>query len=569
MRSRFAHALNRLTQPWREMPWVLLVIVFLAAQSMVSAMNTPLGYAPDEIPHLSYVRDGMASPSLMPDYAGGKTIGFRQPNYLAHPPLYYSSLAAVGKVFHLDPKGHYLVFRSLSVAYVTLGLMVMALVARQLGLGPGTTALTLLACAAVPMFPYLAGSVTNDTLLYLGVTLAIYGLVLSLKARDGVPAAYRWPLLLGLLITFLTKATGMAFLVFFFLIYAVFSVRQLRLGALIRQVWLPSAAFALLVGGYYVGTYLTHGSLFPRAGSLYNVAPPENLLNFQGYATEFFSSMWRRLPGIVSHLSVAPLPEALAPVFYAMLMLPLVGWVIVRWSAPLLEPRPRVIQLFDALGLAAVATIAIHLVLGYRTYLGNGVLSGFQPRYYAYFLPLMWLPFFALCRDGWFRQSVTVLFALATVVSFWGSVPFVQLRQQEAMQSIEQGFVYQPPSPGARVEATQLVLRDQVVGHLDELSWNGTVLRGRGWVFDTEKSDTVQRLWILSGGRFLTTVKVQAARPDVAIATGNPKAEFAGFAFALRGLPSENTTLCGFRLLVEFRDGTFGRLPVTDCPVDN
>ena len=49
MRSRFAHALNRLTQPWREMPWVLLVIVFLAAQSMVSAMNTPLGYAPDEV----------------------------------------------------------------------------------------------------------------------------------------------------------------------------------------------------------------------------------------------------------------------------------------------------------------------------------------------------------------------------------------------------------------------------------------------------------------------------------------------------------------------------------------
>jgi hypothetical protein len=569
LHARLTRALLRLTQPWREMPWVLLVIVFLAAQAMVSATNTPLGYAPDEIPHLSYVRDGMASPSLMPDYAHGTTIGFRQPNYLSHPPLYYSSLAAIGKLFHLDPKGNYLIFRALGVAYVSLGLMVMALVARQLGIGAGTTALVLLSCAAVPMFPYLAGSVTNDTLLYLGVALAVYGLVLSLKAREGLQAAYTWPLLLGLLITFLTKATGMAFLVFFFLIYAVLSVRQVRPVALMRHVWLPTIAFALIVGGYYIGTYLTHGSLFPRAGSLYNVAPPANLLNFQGYAGEFFSSMWRRLPGIVSHLSVAPLPQSLAPVFYGMLMLPLVGWVIVRWSPPLLEPKPRVIQLFDAFGLAGVATITIHLVLGYRTYLGNGVLSGFQPRYYAYFLPLMWLPFFALCRDGWFRQLVTALFALATVVSFWGTVPFVQLRQQEAKQSIEQGFVYQTPSPGAKIEHAQLVLREQVTGHLDELTWNGSVLKGRGWVFDTEKSDSVQRLWILSGGRFVTAVKVQAARPDVAIATGSPRAEFAGFAFALRGLPNENTTLCGFSLLAEFRDGTFGQLPVNDCPVDN
>jgi hypothetical protein len=567
MANRQPPLLQRLMQPWLEMPWVLLAIVFLTGQAMVSAMNTPLGYAPDEIPHLSYVRDAMQSPTLMPDYAEGKTIGFRQPNYLSHPPLYYSALGAVGKVFRLDPKGNYLVFRSLGVVFVALGLMAMALAARALKLRPGTIALLLLACSAVPMFPYLAGSVTNDTLLYLGVTLAIYGLVLSLQAREHHRTGYQWPLLAGLLITFLTKATGMAFLVFFFLAYAALSVRQLRPVALVRHAWLPSAVFLLLVGGYYVATYLTHGSLFPRAGNLYDVAPPAQLLNFQGYASEFFSSMWRRLPGIVSHLSVAPLPEVLAPAFYAMLMLPVVGWVVVRWSAPLLQDLPRAIQLFDALGLAAVATIAIHLVLGYRTYLGNGVLSGFQPRYYAYFLPLMWLPFFALCRAGWFRQLVTILFALSAVVTFWGTVPFVQLRQQEAKQNIEQGFVYTHPSSGQN-ESARLVLRDQVTGNIDELSWNAGILKGRGWVFDAQKADAVQRVWILAGDRYITAVKVQAARSDVALALGNPIAEFSGFGFSLRGLPADNA-LCGFHLLAEYRDGTFGRLPFAGCPVDN
>lgn len=565
--SRLSGRLKSFAQIWRDMPWVLLVIVFLSGQAMVSAVNTPLGYAPDEIPHLSYVRDAMQSPALMPDYAAGKTIGFRQPNYLSHPPLYYSGLAVVGKLFRLDPKGDFLVFRSMGVAFVALGLMFMALAARALKVGQGTNALLLMGCSTVPMFPYIAGSVTNDTLLYLGVALSAYGLILSLQATAHHHTHYQWPLLSGLLITFLTKATGMAFLVFFFVVYAVLSVGRLRPVPLIRHAWLPSMVFGLLIGGYYVATYATYGAFFPRAGNLYDVAPPAQLLDFSGYATEFFSSMWRRLPGIVSHLSVAPLPPVLAPVFYATLLLPVVGWVIVRWSPPLLEDRPRTVQLFDAMGLAAVATISIHLVLGFRTYLGNGVLSGFQPRYYAYLLPLMWFPFFALCRGGWFRETVTTLFGLGVVVSFWGSVPMVQLRQQEAKQSIEQGFVY-TPSDAKLPKKAELLMRSEVTGKVDELTWSGGALKGRGWVFDTQRAEPVQRLWILANERYITAIRVQAARPDVAQAFNNPKAEFAGFGFALRGLPKDNT-LCGFGLLAEYRDGTFGRLPLPGCPVDN
>ena len=565
--TRLFHLAQRIAQPWREMPWVLLVIVFLAAQGMVSAFTTPLGYAPDETPHLSYVRDSMASPTLMPDYAEGQIMGFRSPNYLSHPPLYYSALALVGKVFHLDAKRHYLVFRSLGVLFVSLGLVFMALGGRALRVSPTAIALTLLGCAAVPMFPYIAGSVSNDTLLYLGVALAFYGLALSLQATERHHTHYQWPLLIGLLITFLTKATGMAFLVFLALAYATVSIRRLRPVALLAHAWRPALVFTFLVGTYYIATYLTYGSLFPRAGSLYDIPAPPELMNFQGYATEFFGSMWRRLPGIVSHLSVAPMSPALAPAFYGMLMLPLVGWLVVRFSGPLLLPRPEAIRLFDAMGLAAVATITIHLVLGYRTYTGNGVLSGFQPRYYAYFLPLMWFPFFVLCRPGWFRQTVTTLFALSSVVAFWGTVPFVQLRQQEALQSIEQGFVYTAPT-GTQRQMAALNLRASTTGNLDDLSWQDGTLRARGWVFDNQGSLPVPRVWVLAQDQLLTTVKVQASRPDVATALGQPGAEFAGFSFALRGLPPE-WALCQFRLLAEYRDGSFGRLALPGCSVDN
>ena len=59
-----------------------------------------------------------------------------------------------------------------------------------------------------------------------------------------------------------------------------------------------------------------------------------NLLAFPDYAREFAQSMWRRLPVVMSHLSVAPIPAWLTPVFHAMVFLPLVGWLVVRvWPA--------------------------------------------------------------------------------------------------------------------------------------------------------------------------------------------------------------------------------------------
>jgi hypothetical protein len=201
---------------WTGMPLALFMLVFVILQGVVMASHSPLSYPPDEMPHLSYINDSIRSPQALPNYSDGKIMGFTQTNYLGHPPLYYSALGVVGKLFSLSPKADYLVFRLISVGFVGLGLALVVLMARELRLAQTTIALLLFACASVPMFSYIAGSVSNDTLLYLGMSMGFYGLSrMTNPARNGPDALAPVVLLAGLLIVFLTKATGIVFMILF------------------------------------------------------------------------------------------------------------------------------------------------------------------------------------------------------------------------------------------------------------------------------------------------------------------------------------------------------------------
>lgn len=557
-------AIAQSLRAWAGMPLALFMLAFLVMQAVVMAHNTPFSYPPDEVPHLSYVRDSIQSPVALPDYAQGKIMGFGQPNYLAHPPLYYSSLGVIAKAFKLQPKAHYLVFRLLGVAFVGLGLVFMVLAARELRLTQGAIALTLFATAGVPMFAYLAGSVSNDTLLYTGMALAFYGLARATNpAHEGRHALSHAALLTGLVIAFLTKATGLAFMVFFLGAFAVLDLRRLQPLALLKNHWRHVAVFGVLVGGYYLATRLRHGAFFPVPSSLYALVPPTAPLDFLGYSQEYLFTMWRRLPTIMSHLSVAPLTDAWLPAFYAMVCLPLAGWLVVRFSTPVLMADRRLIRFSDALALATLATVALHLVFGYRAYLANGMLSGLQPRYYAYLLPIIWFPFFALCRPGWFKQTVTTLFAISALVVFWASSPFIQLKQNQALLDLPQNLAYTDRS-ALKPQALQMPMRETVTGRLESLTLKNGELRAKGWVFDAQRGDKVQRLWVLANGAFVVSTPVQVKREDVAAAMGNTQAMHAGFAFTTRQLPA-SLSVCDIRLVAEYRDGSFGALRADGC----
>ena len=108
-------------------------------------------------------------------------------------------------------------------------------------------------------------------------------------------------------------------------------------------------------------------------------------------------------------------------------------------------------------------------------------------------------------------------------------------------------------------------MRKTVTGHLDTLTLSNGELRGRGWTFDAQRGEKVQRLWILASDRFIASVPVQVKRDDVAAALGTDSALHAGFAFTARNLPLA-LVICDIRVIAEFRDGSFGQLPTAGCP---
>lgn len=565
MFQRFHRSLHQSLSTWAGMPLALFMLVFVVLQGVVMAGHSPLSYPPDEMPHLSYIHDSIRSPQALPNYSDGRIMGFTQTNYLAHPPLYYSALGVVGKLFALNPKADYLSFRLIGVGLVGLGLAFMVLMARELRLTQITTALLLFACACVPMFSYIAGSVSNDTLLYLGMSMGFYGLArLANPARHGPDTVAPILLLVGLLIVFLTKATGIVFMILLLGAWGLRNFRRIHPRVLVRSFWPHVAVFSVIVGSYYIYTWLQHGGFFPSPGRLYGNTPPAEPLDLAGYGREYVSAMWRRLHGIMSHLSITPIGERWQPAFYLMTCLPIVGWLVVRFSTPLLTANRMAVRLFDAMALATLGTIVVHVVFGYRAYLGNGVLSGLQPRYYMYLLPVVWFPFFVLCQPGWFKQTVTTLFAASALMVFWASSPQVLLKQHLALQELPRNIGYADRS-GLEATLVRLPRRPTTEGNVETLTLTNGELRAKGWVYDTKLDDQAQRLWIMAGDEFVSSVPVLIRRDDVAAALGTPRALNTGFAFTARHLP---TTLkpCDIRLLAEYRDGSVGPLKNDLCP---
>jgi hypothetical protein len=342
------------------------------------------------------------------------------------------------------------------------------------------------------------------------------------------------------------------------------NIRRLQPMALLQGFWPYAAVFGVIVGGYYLYTLLQYGAFFPTPGKLYGANPPADPLDILGYTREYVSAMWRRLHGIMSHLSLTPIAERWQPVFYAMVCLPVVGWLVVRFSSPLLTSNRSAIRLFDAMALATLGTVIVHVVFGYRAYLGNGVLSGLQPRYYMYLIPVLWFPFFALCQPGWFKQAVTSAFALSALVTFWTSSPQILLKQHLAFQELPRNFRYADRTALTSAPA-RLARRATIEGNVESLTLSNRELRVKGWAFDTRLGDTAQRVWVFARDEFITSVPIQARRDDVAAALGTQSALLTGFALTARNLPAD-LGLCEIHLLAEFRDGTVGPLKNSFCP---
>lgn len=559
---------------FRVRDWVLALglAIFCYATAWVHIQKTPLGKAPDEMAHLTYVAEVASGERLIPDYANSIRLPRKvQGNYLGHPPLYYTTLGLIGRAGDWDALSDYRNYRAVSAAMVALGMLFWVMTGRALGLPAAWIVVTVAACCAVPMFPYLAGSINNDNMTLLGVAIASFGLATT----------RHWPRLswylagLGLLIALMVKATAALFVLAFFAAWGIAALRSRERGLAHRHMIVALAVVAIVAGTYYLSTLAVHGTPFPRAARIYaGRLPPENPIPFLEFAWRFVEIMVRRLPNIMSFASLKPIPPALQPWFYGMLALPVVAWALAFFDRPP-APHGRVVNAFV---VALVVTVAIHIVFVWRGYLGHGLLAGIQPRYYNYALPGLFVMGFAHATASRASRALFAAFCLL-VAMLLGLTPMLTAEAQLAAQAhgeMRSAKAKSPTSgPGTPVlRYPRSMSLDDVrmmpvmvasrAGHVDRIEIAGRTARIKGWAIERPAKAPAARVLVFARGRMVGTATTGRQRPDVAKALASPAAGLAGFEVVVRDIPAE-LTACDFEVAAEQPDGAIAMLPVTSC----
>ncbi len=547
-------------EQWRPVLIGFFLLAFVGLQMLGMAYKTPLGAPPDERAHLSYIHDAMQPGAWLPDYRAGEIYLMEENvNYLKHPALYYAALALVGRALDLDIYADVRIFRLVNVLMVLLGLALFIGFCRRISIGWFPTSVLLLSVAAIPMFSYHAGSVNNDNLIYAAVALVFYGLA---RGVDGGLPAFGW-VAIGFVIAALTKVTAGAFLSFFLLFYLLLEWRRWAIFFHERAFWVSAIGAITVVVGYYLLTHWFYGSFLPSPRYLYTLTTPDTVISFTDYLAEFGRKMTERMAGIMSHLSFGPMINQVVPIFYAMLLTPVLAGVVIRFIPAWRSQSAGRLIFFDAILLGFLAVLALHVSLGYGAYSQTGALGGMQPRYYLYLMPWLFTAAFFLLRKPNFDALLAVPLAVLVLFSFWGFMPFAQERQMTVLAGQHSPLIL---DTDWRVESHTLKLRvrDKVVGHVDDFSLEDGIIYARGWAFEQSTNLPVNRILLTMGDVIVGSRPSNVIRPDVMAAMASRNAEQSGFSFFAFGVPKE-VEFCEFSILVEFDDGSYGVLEAGVC----
>lgn len=543
---------------WRDLLLALAIALFSFGNAWVSLQETVLGVPPDEWAHLSYVDEIASGDRLIPDYAGSRILpGEARGNYLNHPPLYYSVLGLAGRAFGWNAIADHQNYRAMSAGMAALGIFFWMLAGRALGMPVPWLVAMAAATNAIPMVPFLAGSINNDNLAYLGVAIAFYGLV---RLGDR-PRLAPYIGALGVLVVFLSKATAALFLCVFFVIWALPRIRH---ASSLLRTWHMLAAATIVAcasGVYYLYAIVAFGSPFPNAMELYPANPPADPMSFWSFAAEFTRQMVGRLPTITSHASLAPLDDGWDWAFWAMLAAPLLAWPL----GAMRHRRSPDAWMTHAFMLALGVTVLVHVVVVWRGHLAAGVLSGMQPRYYGYALPGMFIFCFLHCRDSVPGKALLGIFSLAAALLL-GVAPSLatRLQVQAQMASKMEALRYQAGPGNARLDV-HLNIGHAQAGYLDNISVTDGTARLRGWAASKSDLTPAPGILVMVGDQLVGTVRTGKPRPDVAEALNAKALANSGFQFSIDGLPP-GTTPCDVQLLAEQSDGSMARLSHAGCP---
>lgn len=542
---------------WIDGSLALLLALLTFVHALMYANSTPIGAPPDEWAHISHIHEVASGERLLPDYAASRVLPDKvRGNYLGHPPLYYTSLGLLGRFADWDVVEDVHNYRAVSAAQVATGLLLWLLIARALGMARCWAIPICLSVNAIPMFPYLAGSVNNDTLAYLGVAIGMFGVV-------RIP---QWPRTAyyigaaGLLVALLTKATAALFLLLFFIAWLGWHLRSGNSPIRNRHLLMALGGVGFISGTYYLFAIVAFGAPFPRVGEAHaRLGLPDDPLSMMELVVAFTTEMVARLPMISSHASTVPLTGGLRDIFLLGLALPVLAWAGSRW----LGRNQRQDPLGDAFMLALGLTLLAHLFVVWRSYQAYGVIAGIQPRYYSYVLPGLFVIGFQHYRQHRFIQAL-----LAVFVSLWLVLLLLVPPRVIATEAARHA-----PAPAMAVIQFAMPNRNTVpvrfehlaAGHVDLLNLERGTLSVRGWAIDAASKDPAYAVRVYYGGTLLGSSPTGRPRSDVAKALNHHGAGRSGFEFKVVNLPA-TVSPCDLRLVVaEQRDGRLAILRHRSC----
>lgn len=402
---------------------VILGLFVVAA--IVGAARKDISQGFDEIAHTSYVahiqHSGEAWPALnsmrLLDPHSFEFTG--EANYLNHPPMFYTLLAALGPTLEGRPRALF-AHRLIDTAIAAIGF------AALLGLGIAARFAKnefyayAVPLACIPVLAPIAGAVNNDNLAFLGGALAMLG-CWQLIATDrgtwlavaliGVVAA-AWAKLTGLLLTGAMVSAVVAYLAW-----------RRRL----PWTWAIGVLFALAIAAAPYAIYiLQYGSPTPQT-------PAQIALIADGARAAGWTDLPRRsFPGYLVYFVgafVADWMPALGtrnPLNHAMLVIPVaalgcaLGGLVVSLRR-LWRHRETALDVIVIAGaLAIAATFAIHVSYSYGRYAATGWLMDAYPRYYLPLIAIVPLAGLSLLAaiDAPHRRAALLAFLVAGPVVF-------------------------------------------------------------------------------------------------------------------------------------------------------
>jgi hypothetical protein len=519
--------------------------------------HVPLGEPPDEWAHLSYVADITSGGPPIPDYTNSTILNSQHQNYLQHPPLYYTILATPGRIFHWDAIKGFWRYRFMSALMVSLGIFFWVLASMQFGLDAIRSIALAVSALAIPMFPYLAGSINNDNLCYLGVAIFFYGvsLIPCFMIRSVYIAAT------GLLIAFFAKATGSLFLVAFIVAWSLLDISNIIELSKRKHVRIGAALVFTICSFYYIPTLLVYHTPFPAPGTLYENAPPPALpISFIDFSINFVKQMTERLPIIMSGSSSSPLPPKFYSSFYLMLALPLAAWAIYRPFARANRRR----HIADAFFIALLVTICVNLRVCWNGYLQTGLYAGMQPRYYSFALPGIFLFSFINGTEVFVKKAALYVFSILAVMFSAIVPPRAAITHYLADKTQRSSHLVVLSDPNGRARGIETIKNSQIAGYVDSLRINGSEATLNGWAIDVDHKAPARALWVSLQGHLLGTAQTSLQRPDVVRALNASSAGDFGFSISISNLPA-NLSPCDLRVQAEQDNGTLVPLGNAAC----